>query len=48
MLPAIRFQQEAGYAQRAKKNPPGLRRMDFFSDNAWSQRYLDCRVAALP
>jgi hypothetical protein len=20
----------------------------FFSDNAWSQRYLDCRVAALP
>jgi len=22
--------------------------MDFFSDNAWSRRYLDCRVTALP
>jgi hypothetical protein len=31
-----------------KKNPSGLRRMDFLSDDAWSQRYLDCNVSALP
>jgi hypothetical protein len=31
-----------------KKNPPGLRRVDFFATTLESQRYLDCCAAALP
>src|SRR6266702_765300 len=32
----------------AQKNPSGLRRMDFLSDDAWSWRSLDCSLSALP
>ncbi|CAH2785926.1 MAG: hypothetical protein CBARDMAM_2045 [uncultured Caballeronia sp.] len=43
-----RFQAAGGYARHIKKIHPACAGWIFFSDNAWSRRYLDCRVTALP